>query len=316
MPREVVKSVNLDANESVFFARELESIKARSYDVKYPELKGTMLIPVSTDAGPGAESITYHQFDSVGVAKIIANYADDLPRADVLGKEFTSKVRGIGASYGYNLQEVRAAAMAGKPLQQRRANAARRANDQTVNNIAWFGDATHGLLGLLNNPNITAATAPNGTGGFPQWTTKTAAEILADLNNTVNGIISLTKGVEVPDTVLLPVEQYTLISTKQNSTASDTTVLQYFLRNQPIINRVEWVNELKDVATPPSGAAGPVDCLVVYKRDPDKLTLEIPQAYEQLPVQERNLEFVVPVHSRCGGVIIYYPLSVSVLEDV
>jgi len=31
--------------------------------------------------------------------------------------------------------------------------------------------------------------------------------------------------------------------------------------------------------------------------------------FEQLPVQERGLEYVVPCHSRIGGVIIYYPLS-------
>jgi hypothetical protein len=174
------------------------------------------------------------------------------------------------------------------------------------------------LQGLLSNPNITAAVAPNGAGGNPEWTTKTADEILADMNNTVNGIISLTKGVEVPDTVLLPIAQYTLISSTRSdaNAGNDTTILEYFLRNQPIIRSVEWVNELKDVATPPSGAAGPLDCMVVYKRDAEKLTLEIPQPFEQLPVQERNLEFVVPVHSRCGGVIIYYPLSVSVLESI
>ena len=317
MPKEVVQSRNLDANETVFFARELEHVKARSYDKKYPELKGTMLIPVSTEAGSGADSITYHQFDQVGIAKIIANYADDLPRADVFGKEFTSPVRSIGVSFGYNLQEVRAAAMANKPLNARRASSARRSNEQTVNNIAWFGDTEYNLQGMLSNPNITAATAPNGAGGQPEWTTKTSAEILADMNNTVNGIISLTKGVEVPDTLLLPIEQYTLIATKQNTTSgSDLTVLEYFLRNQPIIRSVEWVNELKDVAAPPSGAAGPVDVMVAYKRDAEKLTLEIPQPYEQLPVQERNLEFLVPCHSRCGGVIIYYPLSISVLEDI
>ena len=316
MPREVVHSQNLDADESIFFARQLEFIKAKSYDVKYPELKAIQLIPVSTEAGSGADSITYHQFDQVGVAKIIANYADDLPRADVFGKEFTSPVRSIGASYGYNLQEIRSAAFANKPLQARRATAARRANDQTVNTVGWFGDSTYNLQGLLSNPNSTAAVAPDGASTTPQWTTKTPTEILADINNTVNGVIALTKGVEVPDTVLLPIDQYTLISTTARSTTSDTTILQYFLRNQPIVNRVEWVNELKDVATPPSGATGPMDVMVVYKMDADKLTLEIPQPYEQLPVQERNLEFVVPVHSRCGGVIIYYPLSISVLEDI
>ena len=95
-------SQRLDADESVFFARELEHVKAQSYDVQYPELTATKNIPVSSEAGPGAETITYQQYDSVGFAKIISNYATDLPRVDLKGKEFTAKVKSIGASYPAN----------------------------------------------------------------------------------------------------------------------------------------------------------------------------------------------------------------------
>ena len=36
---ENIQSVILDANESAFFARELEHVKAKSYDKIYPEYK-------------------------------------------------------------------------------------------------------------------------------------------------------------------------------------------------------------------------------------------------------------------------------------
>jgi hypothetical protein len=308
---EVIQSVNLDANETSFFARELEHIKTRTYDVVYPELKALSLIPVSTEAGPGAESITYRQYDQLGVAKIISNYADDLPRADVKGKEFTAPVRSIGESYGYNIQEIRAASMTGKPLEQRRANAARRANDQLVNKIAFFGDTTSGLGGLLSNTNIPIVNVPNdGTGSSTLFKNKTPDQILRDMNNLVNGVFSLTNGVETPDTLVLPIEQFTYISSTPRSANSDTTILDYFLKNNPLIKRVEWANELK------GAGVGGVDVMVAYKRDPDKLTLEIPQPFEQFPVQEKGLEFVVPCHSRVGGVIVYYPLSIAFGEGI
>lgn len=312
---EIIRSQNLDAEESAFFARELEHIKARSYDVVYPEFKATRLIPVSGDAGPGAEVITYRQYDSVGMMKVISNYADDLPRADVKGEEFSSPVRSLGGSYGYNIQEIRAARMAGKPLQQRKANAVRMAYEIAVNKIGWFarsGDGENaGLVGLLFNPNITAGAATTGS-----WSTATALQIYDDMADGVQDIIDLTKGVEVPDTFLLPISQYGIAAKKQMSTASDTTVLEYFKRNFPMISLVEWVAELKDVTPRPSTLASSSDCGVIYKRSPDKLTLEIPQPFEQFPAQERNLEFVVPAHGRCGGVIIYYPLSVNVIEEL
>ena len=52
------------------------------------------------------------------------------------------------------------------------------------------------------------------------------------------------------------------------------------------------------------------------RRDPMALTLEIPQDFEQFEEQMRNLEYVVPCHSRCGGVLIYYPLSVVMMAGV
>ena len=320
MGKEKVISVNLDANEGIFFARELEHIKAKAYDIKYPQLKGASgaIIPISTEAGAGAESITYRQYDMVGMAKIIADYADDLPRADVKGKEFTAPVRGIGESYGYNLQEVRASNMTGKALPTRRATAARRANDQKVNEIAFFArPSTHGgLYGLFYNPNITVSTVPT-RGGRTTWISdaKTPDEILADLNEIVSDIIDLTKGVEEPNTIMLPYAEYQHIASTPRSANSDTSILKYFLGNNGYVNRVLPVNECKQVNPKPSGG-GAANLLVCLRTDPDNLTLEIPQPFEQLPVQERGLEFVIPCHSRCGGVIIYYPLSIAIYEGI
>ena len=297
--------INLDSAQTVFFARELESRKAQTYDVIKAPLKAFELIPVSTEAGPGAESIVYEQYDSTGIAKLIANYADDLPRADVKGKEFFAPIKSIGNSYGYSLQEIRAAQMAGKSLEQRKANAAVRAQREKWNRIAFFGDADTGLPGWLSNANVpnSAVAAGAGSGDPTEWADKTPAEILKDMNDAVNGIVDLTNGAESPNTIVLPIAQYTLIATTNAGTGTDTTILEYFLRNSPFITSVEWANELKGAFT------GDTDGFIVYDRSPDKMTFEMPQDFEQLPVQERGLEFVIPCHSRVGGTIIYYPLS-------
>ncbi len=310
---ESIKSLNLDANQTAFFSRELEYIKARTYDVEYPELKAMQLIPVSSEAGPGAESITYQQFDQMGLAQIIANYAQDLPRADIKGKEFTTPVRSLGTSYGYSLQEIRAAQFAGKNLEQRKANAARRAVEQKMNKIAWFGNEDYGLQGFITNPNVTRAAVENdGTGSTTQWENKTPDQILRDMNDLVNGIIDLTNGVEMPNTLLMPIKQWTQISTTARSSTSDTTILEFFLRNSPAITSVEWVNELKGASQLTPGQ----DIMIAYDRNPDKLSFEVPQLFEQFPAQERGLEFVVPAHARVSSVLIYYPLSISIGEGI
>ena len=245
---ETIRSVNLDADQTMFFQRELEHIKSRTYDIRYAELKARSLIPVSGEAGPGAESITYYQYDMVGVAKIIANYATDLPRADVRGKKFTSPVESLGASYGYSVQDIRAAAKAGKPLEQRKANAARRSIEQQINTIALFGNADHNLPGFLNNENVpVASVAADGTGSSTEWSTKTPDQVVRDMNALANGIVSTTKGAEVPTTLLLPLSQFTYIASTRMGDGSDTTILKFFLENSPFIREVDWVNELDEI---------------------------------------------------------------------
>ena len=104
-----------DAEEaSIFFARELDYVKSQSYDVEYPEFTALKCFPMSSEVDPGADTITYYSYDKVGLAKIISNYATDLPRADVKGKPTTAIIKSIGDSYGYSIQEMRASRMAGK----------------------------------------------------------------------------------------------------------------------------------------------------------------------------------------------------------
>lgn len=314
---EKVHSTNLDADESMFFARELEAIKAKSYDVRYPQFKATLYIPVDTSAGAGASVITYQQFNQVGIAKIISNYADDLPRADVFGKEFTSKVKSVGNGYGYNVQEIREAQMANKPLSQRKANSARRSHDQKVDNLAWNGDATHGMLGLLNQPNVPSSVVPAGAvSGNITWAGKEPEEILLDMTDAVTRIIDLTLGVEIPDTVLLPINQNRIISTRARSTTTDTTIKKFFMDNNPEITTIDWINELKNVDPAPSGGAAPTNVMITYRRDSEVLTLEVPAPYQQFPPQEHNLELSVPAYSRLGGVVVYYPLALDFAEGI
>ena len=310
---------NLDAQESAFFARELEFVKSRSYDVLYPEYTAKSLFPVSAEAGSGAEQITYEQYDRVGLMKVIASYADDLPRSDVKGEEFTTPVRSIGGSYGYNVQEIRASQMAGKGLSQRKADATRQAYEQEVNDIAWFARPASkkyaGLTGFLYNSNTTKSSPTTGN-----WIagSATADQIIQDVSEAITLVRTNTKGVERPDTVRFPIAEYGHIATTPRSSTSDTTILEFLRKVHPGVDfGQEGLVELSGVSPAPSGGSPATQSvMIVYKRDPMKLTLEIPQPYEQFPAQERNLEYVIPAHGRIGGVIIYYPLSVNIVEGI
>lgn len=299
-------SIRLDANQSMFFARELEYVKSQTYDIAYPELSAFNVIPVSTEAGDGVDVIVYGVYDSVGVAKIVTNYAADLPRADVVGKEYTAKVKNVADSFGYNIDEIAAASRTGKPLQARKATSARRAAEQEVNRIAWHGDSANGMLGLLSHPNVGVyALSTTGT-GTPNtaWKGKTGAQVLDDLNGMQEKIVTDTRDVEKPDTLLLPPGQYARLASTPMNDKTETSILEYFLKASPYIKQAKPVAEL--IGSTP----GVNDVAIMYKASKEKLTLEVPVPFQILPPQARNLEFVSPCRMKTAGVIIYYPLSI------
>lgn len=308
--RAIENTGRLDANESVFFARQLEAIRAQTYDVKRVNLNALTLIPVDTSTPEGATTVTYRQFDSVGMAKVIGAYANDLPRADVMGKEFTNPIRTLAIAYGYNTQEIRSALFAGVPLTARKAAAAARAHAEKMNQLAFAGDAEHGLPGLLTNTNIPEVTLlADGTGSSKTFATKTAEKIVRDINSLINKVMTQSKGIHRATEVWMPVEQYALIATTQNSVASDTTILSFLQQVHPGVS-FKQVVELDG-----AGASG-ADRMYAIENNMDNWSLNVPMMMKTYAPQQQGLEFVVPMESRFGGVIVTYPLALSFADGI
>lgn len=291
---------------SIFFARELDYIKSKSYDKIYPEFTALNNFPITHEVPEGAETMTYYSYEKTGFAAVISNYATDLPRADVKGSPTTAYVRSIGDSYGYSIQEMRASRMAGKSLDTRKAEAARYAIDRKTNEIAFAGDKEHKLMGMLSSDNniplYTLATIDSKT----SWKEKSAAEILADINGMFAYQSRITQDVERADTLALPPALYIDISTRQIPNTG-FTVKKFLLENAPYLKNIISAPELsaENAATNPYG----VDVAMLYTNSADKFSLEIPMAFYQYPLQNRNLEVIVPCEERVAGIVLYYPLS-------
>lgn len=302
------KQMRFDSAEdaSIFFARELDYIKSKSYDKIYPEFTALNNFPITHEVPEGAETMTYYSYEKTGMAAIISNYATDLPRADVKGSPTTAYVKSIGDSYGYSIQEMRASRMAGKSLDTRKAEAARYAIDRKTNEIAFAGDKEHKLMGMLSDDNniplYTLATVETKT----SWKDKSAAEILADINGMFAYQSRITQDVERADTLALPPAVFIDISTRQIPNTG-YTVKKFLLENAPYLKNIISAPELsaENKATNPYG----VDVAMLYTNNADKFSLEIPMAFYQYPLQNRNLEVIVPCEERVAGIVLYYPLS-------
>lgn len=299
-------------NAGIFFAKQLAHVKTKAYDKDFPELSGLKIFPQTSETDEGAAYIEYYSYEPVGFADVIANYASDLPRVDVKGTPHRAEIVNIGDSYGYNVQELRACrrnAVLGimRSLDSARAEAARRVYDVKVNHLIWHGDEKTGIIGVLSSGNnIPIYTLQNGAAGKADWASKTADEIAADIAGILNYIDTLTQNVEHPDSWVMPNDLYTSLNLRRIDGTGES-VLSYIKDHTPQIKNWEVAGELSKGNKDYNSTGKNIGLL--YTKDPDKMSHEVPMAFLQHAPQDRNLEIVINCEGRDAGMMIPYPLS-------
>ena len=304
----------LDAGESMFFLRQLESIDASVYEVKYPDLKARQLLPQIAGIPEGAHAYTYRQYDRVGIAKLIANAADDLPMIEATGAEYTSQIKPIGDGYGYDVFEIQAAAMQNMPLDATRARFARYAAELEVDRIIATGKIqmpngtpvlVPGMLGLINQTGTTAFTLGTKAAGGTTWGTlaapnATGDEVAADIMGLVANLYTATQQLWGSFRVLMNPAQYEYAAQKRLGSVSDTTALAFAKANSTHIESVVPWWQI------PSGT------IVAFPYDPIVLGYIVNQEYTVAPPQQRNLKYIVNSWMKTGGVVCRYPVALTI----
>lgn len=291
-----------DANESLNMARSLEHMFKRVYEFEYPESAGRRLVPLNYEIPSGARSHVYQMTDDVGEAELIESYADDLPSVDAVGQEHAHKIVGLGGSFHVSLQDLRAAAMSGVPLSERKANVARKAVERKLDQLLCTGNTKIGFTGFANNANVALAAGLTGT-----WNTATAAQICADVEKIAKTIFDTTLGIHGnPDngskiTLALPPTRYSRLATLRLDSFNTMTVLEYIKAHNP------FIAEITSWARLETAGAASVPRVVAYHKDPDVIEGMIPQEFEMLPMQARALAWLTPCHMRYGGCIVRQP---------
>lgn len=298
-----------DAQGSIFFARQLEFIQQQVLQELFAPLKFRQLFPILEMNNAGYRSHTYRVNEMQGFAEVMGTEASDVPYVNLSGKEVITQVKSLGVGYRITQQELASANLVGLPLAQRNVMAARRAMEQLMNDISLTGLPAYNLLGLLTNPDIPIGNVPNGVGGNPQWSTKTPDEILKDINDAISEPYENSKGNHKVDTILLPIAQYELIRQTARSANSDTTILQYVQRNNPGVVFID-VPQLDG-----AGTAG-VDVMIAYSRNPVNLEYVIGIEQQFLEPQLRGMAIAVPSWASTAGLVVKYPLSLTIKEDI
>lgn len=305
-----IRSVRQDDAGAGLFARELVTATfAEVFRHQFPELKFAAggLIPFATNLDEGAREYSWTELEAIGEAAIVADGADDLPEANVIGSQHIRSVKTIAIAVSYSTQDLRSARMQGLyDLVSEKTSAAREGYDRTIDRLIRVGDASAGLVGFTNAPGILETPAITGT-----WSTATSAQIIADFTAAANAMIENTDAVEIPDTALFPIAQWRRISTLPFDTASGPlTVLDYLKAAFPEIRNWTWESGM--------ATAGPSDtpAVMIYKNMASHLSAVFPMVLRPLAPEPKGLRVRMAFESRFGGVKVLRPRSIVKLTGV
>lgn len=299
-----------------FVVNQSYTVNATAYATAFPDLDFGRLVYVDTSAPEFTPGVVTFLSSSVGRAEWFTAAAKDVPRADVTRDKNEVKIHMAAVGYGYDSEEIGTAQLIGQNLTADKALAARRAYVEFMWRVTLQGDSDKGLQGLATSTNVTSApVAANGT-GTPNtlWfaadgtQTKTAAQIVADINGGVTGVYTGSRTVEMADTVLLPYSTIAQLASTPLTSTNSETILSFILRTNIYTQMTGRPLTIRGELGLETLGPSSTKLMVIYANRQDVVKLHLPMPHRFMPVwQDGPMSFQIPGAFRTGGVEVIRP---------
>lgn len=284
---------------------DLEAIDERLYEPKYEELTARQCFGIKNDIPAGAETFAYNVMTRTGVAKIMANAADDLPLVDVDFRREFIRIYTIAVGFTYSLQEMRAAQMPGttlKSVDASKADVARRAAAELENKITWLGEPNYNIKGATNATGIQTWAVPNGASNDTKWVNKTSFEIIEDIRK-LRKLVAKLPGHSTSGNLCLclPPDQYEEINRRYSD---------YDARSiHQVLDGYDWFSDIHRVPDLAGSGTSGSDCMLIMDTSVDVVQMILPMDLTRLQPEWSYPRWKVPAEERYGGLIIRYPMG-------
>lgn len=264
------------------------------FDVEYPEHDWYKLVPqeqIISNINPGAITYASRIRDRQGAAAFVGkNENNNIPKVtqSIGAVEVPMAASAVGATL--NNEDARQYQFGfNSDLAQDLGECMRTACDNLIEQTVFFGDKAVGFQGFLNYTGITVTNAVNGLSGNSEWTTKTAAEIVKDINDAITKVWTDSRSVFLPNVVFLPLAQYALINQLPMVLAGGQAVLlsvaEYVKKNNIFTNQRGQDLEIVPIRYLKGAGVAGADRMVVMDRRKKNQGLPFPMAYTvQAPV--------------------------------
>lgn len=189
--------------------------------------------------------------------------------------------------------------------------------DKTIDRSCYVGFTRIGTAGLINSSLVTRAMVPAGAASTTTWATKTADEILHDINLGLTAVWFENDCASdgLPNHILLPVSQFGELTTRKVDDGSGISILEYILKNnivtqqgqQLVISPLKWCSG--------RGTNGS-DRMVIYCNREDRLCFNLTQPLRRMDEEISLLRIKVPYIAQFSEVRFLYPTTVRYMDGI
>lgn len=216
----------MDPAQALFLQRETESVNLELMERRQKPLNAARLFPADGDIPIWALTHTRKMQTSHGRAAIVNERGTNLPIVGIGAVSGSYKVKTMGCAFQYTEMDATRAQAMGIPLERTNARAAERAMDELRNDIEWYGDSAHGLIGVVTNPYFPRVPLAKITSGTA----------VATLIAWVTSVISATRNLQgsndrLPTNIVFADGIYDILGTARLGD-TEATVISYLLRMQ------------------------------------------------------------------------------------
>jgi len=214
-----------------------------------------------------------------------------------------------GMELGWTVVELAAAAKVGRPLDTQKFDGMQLKWNMDTDEQVYRGDSQLGVKGLTNYAGAAVTNAPI------TWATSTADEIRTSINLLLSNAWAATGYTIVPRDLLLPPEQFALLSSIIVSSAGNQSLLTYLQNNTIAFHQNGTPLNIRAVKWLKGAGVGGTDRMMAYTND--KKFVRFPMVpLQNIPVQYRGIYQLTTYYGKLGAVESPYPETIAYMDGI
>jgi hypothetical protein len=238
-----------------------------------------------------------------------------IPGVSIDGKKSVLPLRLLAREVSYTSVELNRSQLLGQPIDAQKLDALNILYQMNTDQMVYLGAPEVQATGLLNEPTVTSGTVATGLSGQTQWSTKTADEILNDVNTLLESTWQASAFAVCPDKLLLPPLQYSYICSQKVSSAGNVSILKFLQENSISLKVNGKELDIQPVKWLTAGVATTLARMVAYTNDESRVR------FPMVPIRRETayyhgIRFVAPYLWAFGEMEFVYPETVQYADGI